>query len=63
MLFTFLAAMALSGAGCSGINTGTSVSPLDFLLPGMGHFIRADPAQTNAPVSFPETSTEIEITK
>jgi hypothetical protein len=63
MLFAFLTAMALSGAGCSGINSGASVSPLDFLLPGVGHFIKADPAPTNSPVSFPETSTEIAITK
>ncbi|HEX3889791.1 MAG TPA: hypothetical protein VHX90_02980 [Verrucomicrobiae bacterium] len=63
MLFVFLAAMALSGAGCSGINTGTSVSPLDFLMPGMGHLIKADPAPTNSPASFPETSTELALTK
>jgi hypothetical protein len=63
MLFAFLAAMALSGAGCSGINSGTSVSPMDFLLPGVGHFIRADPSPTNAPVSFPEISTEVVTVK
>jgi hypothetical protein len=63
MLFAFLAAMALSGAGCSGINAGTSVSPLDFLLPGVGHFIKADPALTNCPVSFPEIPTELATTK
>jgi hypothetical protein len=58
-----LALFALSAAGCSGINTGTSVSPLDFLLPGAGHFIKADPAPTNAPVSFPEISTEVASVK
>jgi hypothetical protein len=26
-------------AGCSGINASKSVSPLDFLLPGAGHFM------------------------
>jgi len=32
----------LSGlvAGCSGINSTQSVSPLDFLLPGAGHFLQ-----------------------
>jgi hypothetical protein len=63
MLFALLAAMASSGAGCSGINSGTSVSPLDFLLPGMGHLIKADPAPTNAPASFPEISTEVASVK
>jgi hypothetical protein len=68
MLFALLAATALSDAGCGGINTSQSVSPLDFLLPGFGHFIKADPAKpgsspTNAPVSFPEISTEIASVK
>jgi hypothetical protein len=68
MLFAFLTAMALSGGGCSGINTGASVSPLDFLMPGVGHFIKADPAPpglspTNVPVLFPETSTELATVK
>jgi hypothetical protein len=30
----------LLGAGCSGINASKSVSPADFLLPGL---LRADP--------------------
>jgi hypothetical protein len=63
MLFALLAAMAFSTAGCSGINTGTSVSPMDFLMPGIGHFIKADPMPTNSPVSFPEVSTEIASVK
>jgi len=63
MFFAFLTALAMSSTGCSGINTGTSVSPLDFLLPGMGHLIKADPAPTNAPGSFPEISTEVAIIK
>jgi len=58
-----LAAFALFGAGCSGINTGTSVSPLNFLLPGIGHFLKADPPQTNAPCAFPEISTEVASAK
>jgi hypothetical protein len=58
-----LAALPLALAGCSGINTTQSVSPLDFLLPGAGHFLKADPAPTNAPVSFPEISTEVAAVK
>ena len=54
-----LAALALTGAGCSGVNTTQGVSPLDFLLPGLGHLIRADPSPTNAPVVFRETSFEV----
>ncbi|MGH7976396.1 MAG: hypothetical protein ACREC8_07010 [Limisphaerales bacterium] len=50
-----LMALALAGAGCSGINAGTSVSPATFLLPGI---LKAAPPQTNAPVSFPEISNE-----
>jgi hypothetical protein len=55
--------LALFGDGCSGINTGTSVSPMDFLLPGAGHFLKADPPPTNTPGSFPEISTEIASVK
>jgi hypothetical protein len=33
--------------GCGGISASRSISPLDFLLPGI---LRADPPQTNAPV-------------
>jgi hypothetical protein len=29
----------LAVVGCSGINSTQSVSPLDFLIPGAGHFI------------------------
>jgi hypothetical protein len=55
-----LMALALFGAGCSGINAGTSVSPASFFLPGL---LKADAPQTNAPVSFPETSKEFASTK
>ncbi len=48
-------AMAAMAAGCSGINASKSVSPLDFLLPGLG-MQRATPAfgggVTNASVDF-----------
>jgi hypothetical protein len=54
-----LAAFMLACAGCAGINASQSVSPLDFLLPGAGHFLKADPSPTNAPGSFPEIPTEV----
>jgi hypothetical protein len=63
LLLATLAVLPLFGAGCSGINTGGSVSPLDFFLPGAGHLLRADPSPTNAPVSFPEISTEVASVK
>ena len=50
-----LMALVLLSAGCSGINAGASVSPASFFLPGL---LKADSPQTNAPVSFPETSKE-----
>jgi hypothetical protein len=55
--------LTLAGAGCSGINAGTSVSPMDFFLPGAGHFLKAAPSPTNAPGSFPEISTEVASVK
>jgi hypothetical protein len=58
-----LAAVPLAGAGCSGINASQSVSPLDFLLPGAGSFLKADPAKTNAPAGFPEISNEVASVK
>ena len=53
------AIFALFGAGCSGINTTQGVSPLDFFLPGIGHFIKAEPPATNAPPVFHATSVEV----
>jgi hypothetical protein len=58
-----LAIIALGAAGCSGIHQSGSVSPLDFFLPGAGHLMKADPPATNAPVSFPEISTEMASVK
>jgi hypothetical protein len=44
-----LAFLLLPVAGCSGINTGASVSPASFFLPGL---MRADPpAATEQPVA------------
>jgi hypothetical protein len=36
-----VAGLALLASGCSGINTGTTVSPASFFLPGL---MKADPA-------------------
>jgi hypothetical protein len=58
-----LAAIALFAAGCSGINASKSVSPLDFFLPGIGSFLKVDPAGTNAPASFPNISSQFATTK
>ena len=43
MRLAMLAVFALGAAGCSGIHQSGSVSPLDFFLPGAGHFLKADP--------------------
>jgi len=50
------AAVPLLLAGCGGISASRTVSPLDFLLPGL---IKADPPQTNAPVILTRNSVEI----
>jgi hypothetical protein len=63
LLLAMFVACALFGAGCSGVNTSGSVSPLDFFLPGASHFLKADPSPTNAPGSFPEISTEVATVK
>jgi hypothetical protein len=59
MWLAMLAALTLCGAGCAGINASQSVSPLDFLLPGAGHFLRADPPATNAPVAVSDVSNQL----
>ena len=38
--WALLPLLLLGGAGCSGINASKSVSPLDFILPGL---MQADP--------------------
>jgi hypothetical protein len=45
-----LAVLAL-GAGCSGINASKSVSPLDFILPGL--IKNGAPAQDSMPAAPP----------
>jgi len=51
-----LAALPLLMTGCGGISASRTVSPLDFLLPGI---LRADPPQTNAPVVLAKNPVEI----
>ena len=53
-----LLALGSLGAGCSGINTGTSVSPASFFLPGLMRY----EVCTNAPTAFP-ISTQIASVK
>jgi hypothetical protein len=55
VLAMFATALAFICVGCSGINTGTTVSPASFFLPGL---LKND-APTNAPVSFPQNSKEL----
>jgi hypothetical protein len=54
-----LAALVLTSAGCSGVNTSQSVSPASFFLPGL---LKND-APTKAPALIPEISTEIASAK
>jgi len=42
-----LSATSLLLTGCGGISASRTVSPLDFIMPGL---LRADPPQTNAPM-------------
>ena len=51
-----MAAGSLLLAGCGGISAAQTISPLDFLLPGI---LKADPPQTNAPVVVARASVEI----
>jgi len=47
-------ALALLSGGCGGISGSQSVSPLDFLLPGI---IKNNPSPApNAPEAFPKNS-------
>ncbi len=58
-----LALFAVGVAGCAGIHQSGTVSPLDFFLPGVGSFLKVEPASTNTPVMFPEISTQIASVK
>ena len=60
--FTILlaASLGVTGAGCSGLSASRSVSPLDFLLPGL-HIqnhptVPILPQETNAPVRLAHAS-------
>jgi len=48
-----LTVIAVLGGGCSGVNASKSVSPLDFLLPGL--HMRNDPLQPANPPAATNT--------
>jgi hypothetical protein len=50
------AALSLLCGGCGGISASRTVSPLDFLLPGI---IKNDSPQTNAPVVLVKDAIQI----
>jgi hypothetical protein len=56
LYLALLSAGPLLLGGCGGISASRTVSPLDFLLPGI---MRNDPPQTNAPVMVAERPVEI----
>jgi len=49
-----LALFALVGSGCSGINASKSISPLDFILPGLMQNVPATPAISDTINAPPE---------
>jgi len=54
-----LASIAAVGAGCSGINVSKSISPLDFILPGLMQnrpLPPVVPSQTNAATLLAQSS-------
>ena len=55
-----IVALALGGAGCSGINASQSVSPASFFMPGL---LKADPPQTNAPVLLGENAVQLAVVR
>jgi hypothetical protein len=60
MLFAFLTAIALSGVGCSGVNTGASVSPAEFFVPGL---LKADPPKASPLVLPAETYKQFAVAR
>jgi hypothetical protein len=56
LCLALLAAGPLVLSGCGGLAATQSISPLDFLLPGL---IKADPPQTNAPVATVQYPVEV----
>lgn len=55
-----LTALALFSAGCSGVNTGTSVSPASFFLPGI---LKAEPPMTNPSILPTEPSKQFALAR
>jgi len=52
-----VALLAFGTAGCGGISASRTVSPLDFIMPGI---LKNDaPACTNAPVAMAEPAVEL----
>jgi hypothetical protein len=51
---TSVALIALVGSGCSGINASKSISPLDFILPGLMQNVPATPAISDTINAPPE---------
>jgi hypothetical protein len=56
-------ALTFASGGCAGINASKTVSPLDFIIPGGGGFLKIDPPTTKPPVSYSETLTEVAVLK
>ena len=56
-----LLALILGGAGCSGVNHTHSVSPLDFLMPGAGHFLKAEPPKPVVDPALPSQPVPLEV--
>jgi hypothetical protein len=54
-------ALTLGTSGCGGISASHTVSPLDFLMPGVRN--DANPPTTNAPVAFTEKSVTLAVAK
>ena len=52
----FAALLVLCGAGCGGISASKSVSPLDFLLPGL---MKADPPSQPSTEPVPPQAPEV----
>jgi hypothetical protein len=53
-------ALALGTSGCGGISATKSVSPLDFIMPGI---MKASPPATNAPALFIDNSNNLASAK
>jgi hypothetical protein len=54
-------ALALGTGGCGGISASHTVSPMDFIMPGI--MKNNPPPTTNAPAVFPANSNELASAK